>query len=73
MPWLMKNITRHIRKRNAAFQAARKSGKPEHHSKFRKVRNKVVKLLRNAKSLYFQSVNPKNKKQFLKVVKYLSK
>ena len=73
MPWLTKNITRHIRKRNAALQAARKSGKPEHHSKFRKLRNKVVKLLRNAKSLYFQRLNPKNKKQFWKVVKYLNK
>ena len=66
VPWLTKNITRHIRKQNAAFKAARKSGKPEHHSKFRKLRNKVVKLLRNAKS-YFQSLNPKNKKQFWKV------
>ena len=73
VPWLTKNITRHIRKRNAAFQAAIKSGKPENHSKFRKLRNKVVKLLRNAKSLYFQSLNPKNKKQFCKVVKYLNK
>ena len=63
MPWLTKNITRHIRKRNAAFQAARKSGKPEHHSKFRKLRNKVVKLLRNAKSLYFQSLKYPNKQQ----------
>ena len=73
MPWLTKNITRHIRKRNAAFQAARKYGKPEHHSKFRRPRSKVVKLLRSAKSLYFQSLNAENKKQFWKVVKYLNK
>ena len=30
VPWLTTNITRHIRKRNAAFQAAKKSGKSEH-------------------------------------------
>ena len=73
VPWLTKNITRHIRKRNTAFQASRKSGKPEHHSKFRKLRNKVVKLMRSAKSSYFQRLNPKDKKQFWKAVKYLNK
>ena len=73
MQWLTKTITRHIRKRNAAFQAARKSGKSEHHSKFRKLRNKVVKLMRSAKSSYFQRLNPKDKKQFWKAIKYLNK
>ena len=73
VPWLTKNIICHIRKRNAAFQAARKSGKPEHHSKFKKLRNKVVKLMRSAKSYYFQRLNPKDKKQFWKAVKYLNK
>ena len=60
MPWLTKNITRYIRKRNAAFQAASKSGKPENHSKYRKLRNKVVNLMRSAKSSYFQHLNPKD-------------
>ena len=64
MPWLTMNITRHIRKRNAAFQAAKKSGKSEHNSKFRKLGNKVVKLMRSTKSSYFQRLNPKDKKQF---------
>ena len=73
LPWLTKNITHHIRKRNAAFQAARKSGKPEHHSKFKKLRNKVVRLMRSAKSSYFQGLNPKDKKQFWKTIKYLNK
>ena len=54
MTRLTKNITRHIRKQNAAFQAARKSGKPDKHSKFKKLHNEVVKLMRNAKSSYFQ-------------------
>ena len=73
VPWLTKNITRHIRKRNAAFQAARKSGKPDKHSKFKKLRNKVVKLMRNAKSSYFQRLNPRDKKQFWKAVKHVNK
>ena len=73
VPWLTKNITRHIRKRNAAFQAATKSGKPEHHAKYKKLRNKVVKLMRSAKSSYFQTLNPKDNKQFWKAVKYLNK
>ncbi len=73
VPWLKKNITRYIRKWNAAFQAARKSGKSDHHSKFKKLRNKVVKLMRSAKSSYFQRLNPKDKKQFWKAVKYLNK
>ena len=73
VPWLTKNITRHIRMRNAAFQAARKSAKPAQYSKFRRLRNKIVKMIRNAKSSYFKNLNPRNKKQFWKAVKYLNK
>ena len=64
VPWLTKNITLHIRMRNAAFQAARKSAKPAQYSKFRRLRNRVVKMIRNAKSSYFKNLNPINKKQF---------
>ena len=59
--------------RNAAFQAARKSAKPAQYSKFRRLCNKVVKMIRNAKSSYFKNLNPRNKKQFWKAVKYLNK
>ena len=72
LPWLTKNIIQHIRKRNAAFQAAKNSAKTEKYSKFRK-RNEVVSMLRNAKSSYFKKINPHNKKQFWKSIKYLSK
>ena len=57
---------------NAAFQAARRSAKPAQYSKFRRLRNKVVKMIRNAKSFYFKDLNPRNKKQFWKAVKYLN-
>ena len=73
MPWLTKNIIRHIRMRNAAFQAARGSAKPAQYSKFKKLCNKVLKMIRNAKSSYFKNLNPRNKKQFWKAVKYLNK
>ena len=73
VPWLTMNIIWHIRMRNATFQAARKSSKPAQHSKYRKLRNKVVKMMRNAKSSYFKNLNPRNRKQFWKAVKYLNK
>ena len=73
VPWLTKHIIRHIRMRNAAFQAARGSAKPAQYSKFRKLRNKVLKMIRNAKSSYFKNLNPRNKKRFWKAVKYLNK
>ena len=73
VPWLTKNITGHIRMRNAAFQVARKSAKPAQYSKFRRLCNKVVKMIRNAKLSYFKNLNPRNKKQFWKAVKYLNK
>ena len=72
-PWLTKNISRHIRMRNAAFQAASKFAKPAQFLKYRKLRNKVVKLVRSAKSSYFKNLNPKNKNYFWKAIKYLSK
>ena len=54
VPWLTKNITRYIKKRNVAFQATKRSGKPELALKYRKLRNKTVKLLRSAKRSYLQ-------------------
>ena len=74
MPWITKNISRHIRMRNTAFQAARKFTKPAQFLKYRKLRNKVVKMVRSAKSSYFKNLNPRNKKHFWwKAIKYLSK
>ncbi len=47
VPWLTKNITHHIRKCNAAFQATKRSARPEVASKYKRLRNKVVKMLRD--------------------------
>ena len=73
MPWLTKNISRHIRMHNAAFQTAMKSAKPAQFFKYKKLRNKVVKMVKSAKSSYFKNLNPRNKKCFWKAIKYLNK
>ena len=74
VPWLTKNITQHVRMRNATFQAARRSAnKLAQYSIFRRLGNKVVKMIWNAESSYFKNLNPRNKKQFWKAVKYLNK
>ena len=59
VPWLTKNIICHIRKWNAAFQAARKSGMPEHHSKFKKLRNcESCKTDAECKVILFSKIKP---------------
>ena len=72
VPWLNKNIIRHIRKRNAAFKATKTSNSLSVNYKYKKLRNKVVMLLRKSKKSYFQKLNPRNKKEFWKAVKFLS-
>ena len=72
VPWLNKNIIRHIRKRNAAFKATKTSNSLSVNSKYKKLHNKVVMLLRKSKKSYFQKLNPRNKKEFWKAVKFLS-
>ena len=40
---------------------------------YRNARNRVISLLRKAKSRYFHQLNPKDSKKFWKSVKYLNK
>ena len=72
VPWLTKNVICLMRKRNAAFQAAKRSPR-SHLDKFRKLRNKVVSLLRNGKRSYLEQLNAKDKRKFWKAVKFLNK
>ena len=62
VPWLTKNIIRHMRKRNAVFHATKRSDRPEVATKYKKLRNKVVKMLREAKNLYLNRLNVGSKK-----------
>ena len=72
VPWLTKNVARHIRKRNTAFQAAKKSNFSDT-SKYKKLRNQVTKLLRDSKATYLNRLDPSNSKLFWKTIKSLSK
>ena len=73
VPWLTKNIIHHMRKRNAAFHATKRSNKPEVAAKYNRLRNTVVKMLREAKNSHLNRLNVGSKKQFWKAVKVLSK
>ena len=65
VPWLTQNIIQLIRKHNTAFRAAKKYGKPEEYSKYKKLRNIAVKMIKNAKKSYFEHLDSKDKKRFL--------
>jgi len=73
LPWLTKNISSSIRKRNYLFKRAKRSGRPDQFYKYKKMRNRVTSMLRNGKKLFFQNLNPHNNKQFWKATKYLRK
>ncbi len=42
LPWLSKDLVHSIRKRNYHYRLARRTGRPEHEAKYKKLRNKVV-------------------------------
>ena len=73
LPWLNKNISSAIRKRNYLFNRAKSSGRRDHVEKYKRMRNRVTTMLRNGKKLFFQNLNPQNNKQFWKAMKYLRK
>ncbi len=62
-----------MRRRNALFKRAKRSGFQQDYARFCQARNKVVSELRSAKHAYFRKLNPSNTKQFWKTVKYLNK
>jgi len=72
LPWLTKNVVRHIRKRNAAFNKAKKNNFSDMKS-YKSLRNKVIGMLRKEKASYFKKLKPSNMKQFWKTVKSLTK
>ena len=74
LPWLSKSLVQLMRKRNMLFGQAKRSGKRSDVEKYKRIRNRVVTQLRNAKSSYFKNLNPKgNSKKFWSAVKYLNK
>ena len=55
----------HYSTQNTVFQAAMRSAKPAQYSKFRNLHNKIMKMIRKAKSSYFKNLNLRNKKPIL--------
>lgn len=55
-PWMNNEIRRAIRKRDRFHKRAKKSDFPEHWSKFRKIRNRTVNLVRKQKQLYLDGL-----------------
>ena len=51
--WLTQNIIQLIRKHNTAFRAAKKYGKPEEYSKYKKLRNIAVKMIKKCQEIIF--------------------
>ena len=73
LPWLSKGLVQAMRRRNALFKRAKRSGSSLVYGKFCRARNKVVANLRNAKAVYFQNLKPTNAKHFWKAVNCLKK
>ena len=67
LPWLNKNIRSAMGKRNTLFK------KTGYSAKFRSARNRVISLIRRAKTSYFKNLNPRDSKKFWKAVKFLNK
>ncbi len=53
VPWLTSTVVRHIGRRNAAFNTARKHNFQDL-TKYKKLQNKVIRMLRKANMSYFK-------------------
>ena len=73
LPWLTKELTKGIRKRNLLYGRARRGGNSLLFDRYKEQRNKVVNELCRSKSHFFRSFNPSNPKQFWKIAKLLNK
>ena len=62
-PWINQDIKRQIQHRDTLYKKARKSGRAKHYDDFKKQRNKVVHLVRNAKKTYQQQIVNKMSEQ----------
>ena len=72
-PWITTNIVRLMQKRNTLFRKVKRSKKTSYFSRYKRLRNKVVHLLRNGKQQYFNTLTSANEKAFWKSVKLLNK
>ena len=73
VPWLNRDITKAMRARNLAFRRVKRTKGSVHLNDYKKKRNKVANMIKDAKLKFFKGLNPSNPKSFWKVVKYLTK
>lgn len=60
-PWITSLIKRHIRKRKRAYRIAKNTGQASDWTKFKKLRNKVVSMIRNSKKTFYNKIAQKLK------------
>ena len=70
LPWLSKKLINLINQRNLLYKRAKLTGS---FSKYKAMWNRVASELQFAKQFYFQRLNPKNSKDFWRVMKYLNR
>jgi len=73
LPWLTKPLLVEIEKRDALYRRARKTGRRSVWDLYNKQRNKIITLLRTAKSTYFLGLKAANSKKFWSTVRSLNK
>ena len=64
-PWITTHLKQYIRKRKRAYKQAKRTNLPAHWSKFKKLRNKTIAVLRNSKKAFFDKLSEKLKSETL--------
>ena len=60
-PWISLNLKRHIRKRKQAYKKAKRTNLELHWKLFKKIRNKVTKMIRESKESHYDKIAEKLK------------
>ena len=71
LPWMTKALVNAIKKRNYYFRKSKQMGDETAYLKYKQLRNKVVKGLREAKRCFFSGLRPSNK-QFWKTLRQIN-
>lgn len=61
LPWINGNIRKQMRKRNRLYKRYKRNKTPDNYSAYKKLRNEVIKLLRQSKKDYINSLASKLK------------
>ena len=73
LPWLLKELRKLFQTRNEAFKRAKRTGRPNHQSKYKHLRNKATSMLCSAKSQYFSNLDTSDCKAFWRTVKSITR